>query len=158
LAHVYFNVTARLVELGEIALLYPELLPRLVEHPGVGLVIGREGDDVVVMGPRGTLTLNERRETEGEDPLATLADAPLAAEELRQMARFPHSGDLIVLGAWEPDPPQRVVTFENQVASHGGLGGEQLYPFILYADHQELAPEQVTNACKLYTFFRQAYH
>ena len=170
LAHVYFNVTTRPMELSEIVLLYPELLPRLVDHPGIGLVIGREGDDVVVMGPRGTLILNERSQVRGEDPLATLADAPLAAEELRQMAHFPHSGDLILFGAWEPNPPQRVITFENQVASHGGLGGEQLYPFILYAPvlrdacpedrrhHQELNPDQLTNACKLYTFFRLNYH
>jgi len=158
LAHLYFNVTARPVELGEITLLYPELLPHLVQHPGVGLVIGRQGDDVVVMGSQGTLILSERPEVSGKDPLATLADAGLAAEELRQMARFPHSGDLILLGAWEPQPPQRVITFEDQVASHGGLGGEQLYPFILYADHQELAPDQLTNASRLYTFFRRTYH
>ena len=159
LAHVYFNVTPRPLELSEIALLYPQLLPRLVEHPAIGLVMGREGDDVVVMGPRGTLTLNEGQpRVRGEDPLDTLADAPLAVEELRQMARFPHSGDLILLGAWEPHPPQRVIAFEDQVASHGGLGGEQLYPFILYADHRKLNPDQLTNACKLYTFFRQTYY
>ena len=160
LAHVYFNVTSRPMELGEITLLYPELLPCLVEHPGIGLVLGREGDGVVVMGPRGTLTLNERPEVDevdGEDPLATLADAPLAAQELRQMARFPHSGDLILLGTWEPQPPQRVVTFENQVASHGGLGGEQLYPFIMCADHKELSTDEFTNASDLYTFFDQTY-
>jgi hypothetical protein len=170
LAHVYFNVTPRSMELSEIALLYPKLLPRLVQQPGIGLVIGREGDDVVVMGPRGELILSERAEIRGEDPLATLADRPLAADELRQMARFPHSGDLILFGAWDPHPPQQVITFEDQVASHGGLGGEQLYPFILYAPvlgdacpengghHQELDPDQLTNPCRLYSFFRQTYH
>ena len=164
LAHVYFNVTPRRMEVSEIALLYPRLLPRLLNHPGIGLVIGCEGDDVVVMGHRGTLTLNTQPSVRGEDPLATLADARLAAEELGRLARFPHSGDLILLGAWEPDPPQRVITFEKQVASHGGLGGQQLYPFICYAPvlqdrrHQELNPDQLINACKLYTFFRLTYH
>jgi len=156
LAHVYFNVTPRPMELSEIAMLYPGLIDSLAEHPGIGLVVGREGDDVVVMGHQGTLVLNEQARLRGEDPLASLADPDLAAEELRRIARFPHSGDLILFGAWEPHPPQRVVTFENQIASHGGLGGEQLYPFIMYAD-QRLAPDQLTNACKLYTFFRQAY-
>jgi hypothetical protein len=170
LAHVYCNVTSRPMELSEIALLYPKLLPGLVQHPGIGLVIGREGDDVVIMGSRGELILNEHPEIKGEDPLATLADRPLTAEELRQMARFPHSGDLILFGTWDPHPPQQVTTFEDQVASHGGLGGEQMYPFILYAPvlgnacpesgghHQELDPDQLTNACRLYSFFRQTYH
>ena len=74
------------------------------------------------------------------------------------MARFPHSGDLILFGAWESHPPQRVIAFEDQVASHGGLGGEQSYPFIMCADHQQLDPSQLTNACDLYTFFSQTYH
>jgi len=159
LAHVYFNVTPRPMELSEITLLYPELLSRLLAHPGIGLVVGREGEDVVVMGRRGTLILNERQpQVSGEDPLATLADAPLAAEELRQLARFPHSGDLILFGAWEPKPPQRVISFEDQVASHGGLGGEQLYPFILYPSHLKFNPIRLTNACHLYTFFRDLYY
>ena len=164
LAHVYFNVTPRPMELSEIALVYPALLPPLLRHPGLGLVIGRQGEDVVVMGHRGTLTLSSQPRVRGEDPLATLADAPLAAEELGRLARFPHSGDLILFGAWEPDPPQRVITFENQVASHGGLGGEQLYPFICYASvlqdrrHEELNPEELINPRKLYAFFRRTYY
>ena len=158
LAHVYFNVTARPMELSEIAVLHPELLPRLLQHPGVGLVIARDSDDVIVMGPKGALTLSEQAVVRGEHPLATLADGPLAAEELRQMALFPHSGDLIVLGAWEPEAPQRVTAFEDQVASHGGLGGEQLYPFIVHADQHELVPERLTNARTLYAFFCRAYH
>jgi hypothetical protein len=170
LAHVYCNVTSRSMDLSELALLYPSLLPQLVHHPGIGLVIGREGEGVVVLGPKGELTLSEHPKIEGEDPLITLADRSAVTEELRQMALFPHSGDLILLGAWDPDPPQRVTTFEDQVASHGGVGGEQLYPFVLYAplqregglergrDHLALNPDQVTNARQLYTYFRQVYH
>jgi len=158
LAHVYFNVTRRRMEVREIALLYPELLPRLLNHPGIGLVIGCEEEDVVAMGHRGTLILGAQSTVRGENPLTTLADAGLAAQELAHLARFPHSGDLILLGAWEADPPQRVITFENQVATHGGLGGQQLYPFILYAAHQELNPDELVNAPQLYDFFRLTYH
>ncbi|MEA3344981.1 MAG: hypothetical protein U9Q78_01830, partial [Chloroflexota bacterium] len=69
-----------------------------------------------------------------------------------------HSGDLILLGAWEPQPPQRVITFEDQAASHGGVGGEQLYPFIPYDDNRGLDLDHLTNAHELYTFFRRTYH
>ena len=159
LAHVYFNVTRRSMELDEIELLYPDLVPRLVEHPGIGLVIGRQGGDVVAMGSGGKSVLGESPSAGGMNLLGTLADASLVEVELHQMALFPHSGDLIIFGAWESHAPQRVITFEDQVASHGGLGGEQSYPFILYAaHHQQLNPAQLTNARDLYTFFRQTYH
>jgi hypothetical protein len=160
------------MELSEITLLYPKLLSQLVQHPGIGLVIGREGDDVVVVGSQGELILNEHARVEGEDPLASLADGSTAANEIGRMARFPHSGDLVVFGSWDPTPPQQVTTFEDQVASHGGLGGEQMYPFIFYApfyapgdansadSHQRrrLDPDQLTDATKLYEFFRREYH
>jgi hypothetical protein len=129
LAHVYFNVNTRALDLSEIALLYPRLLSSLLEHPGVGWVVGRQGSQVVVMDQGGTLTLGRLAHVEGRHPLADLPEPDHAAAQLRRLARYPHSGDLILLGAWRDG---RVVTFEDQVASHGGLGGPQDYPFIIY--------------------------
>jgi hypothetical protein len=57
MSHVYFNVTPRPMNLSEIALLYPRLLNRLVEHEGIGLVVGREEGETVIVSKDGTLTL-----------------------------------------------------------------------------------------------------
>ena len=62
-----------------------------------------------------------------------------------------HSGDIIIFGAWREDG--EVVCFENQVASHGGLGGPQDYPFIMYPGELKLDLEKVTNAKDLYPHF-----
>ena len=48
LSHVYFEVTPRPMNLSEVALLYPGLLEALVAHEGIGLVVGREGEQVVL--------------------------------------------------------------------------------------------------------------
>ena len=137
MSHVYFNVTPRPMNLSEIALIYPELLNRLVEHEGIGLVVGREEGEAVIVGKGGTLVLpllsggsKEGEEVRGQNPLHCLPEPKLAANQLRQLASFPHSGDIIVFGAWREDG--EVVCFENQVASHGGVGGAQDYPFIMY--------------------------
>jgi hypothetical protein len=151
LSHVYFNVTPRPMNLSEIALLYPHLLNRLIEHEGIGLVVGREEEETVIVGKDGTLTLNERAEVRGQNPLLSLPEPELAASQLRQLASFPHSGDIIVFGAWREDG--EVVCFENQVASHGGLGGPQDYPFIIYPSESNLDLDQVTNAEDLYPHF-----
>ncbi len=152
MAHIYFNVSPSPLDLSEIAVLYPSLLRQLIEHPGIGLVVGREGGETVIVGKGGTITLDEEgAEIQGENPLASLPEPELAAEQLRRLASFPHSGDLILFGAWHGDG--KLVCFEDQVASHGGLGGPQDYPFIMYPRRLNLDLEKVTNAKDLYPHF-----
>lgn len=150
LAHVYFNVNRRALDLSDIALLYPRLLPSLLEHPGIGWVVGREGGQVVVMDQGGTLTLGRLEHVEGRYPLADLPEPAHAACQLRKLACYPHSGDLILLGAWRDG---RVITFEDQVASHGGLGGAQDYPFIIYPAHVVPALDERDGPMALYEHF-----
>jgi len=90
-------------------------------------------------------------EVRGQDPLRSLPEPKLAANQLRQLASFPHSGDIIVFGAWREDG--EMVCFEDQVASHGGLGGPQDYPFIMYPGELSLDLEEVTNSRDLYPHF-----
>jgi len=161
LSHVYFNVTPRPMNLSEIALIYPRLLNRLIEHQGIGLVVGREEGEVVIVGKDGTLALplhppknggdKAGVEVRGQNPLLFLPEPELAASQLRQLASFPHSGDIVIFGAWREGG--EVVCFENQVASHGGLGGPQDYPFIMYPGEFSLDLEEVTNAKDLYPHF-----
>jgi len=155
-AHVYFNVAPRKLRLGEIALLYPDLLSALLEHPGIGIILASEADCAVALGKRGQALLTPRgAEAEGENPL-TLADEPdIAAEQLRELASFPHSGDLILYGGWHR--PGVLVSFEDQVSTHGGVGGPQDYPFILYPAQYRIPTETITNARQLYPFFADLY-
>jgi hypothetical protein len=151
LAHVYFNVSDQRLNLSEIALLYPTLLTRLIEHPGIGLVVGRENEETVMMGRRGTLTV--RRDLDrlrGSNPLDGLSDPYYQAAQLEHVASFPHAGDLILLGAWENDA---VVTFEDQLGTHGGVGGPQEKPFILYPARVDWPSGAIKNPCDLYPLF-----
>ncbi len=149
LSHVYFEVTPRPMDLSEVALLYPSLLERLISHEGIGLVVGREGDQVLIAAQAGTLWIGpEGRRIEGQNPLDDLIDPKWAAEQLVRLARFPHSGDLILFGAWDGD---RVVSFEEQLASHGGLGGPQTWPFVAYPPDEALVGRGIDNAEEVYT-------
>ncbi len=155
-AHVYFNVAPRKLRLGEIAVLYPDLLASLVEHPGIGLILACEADCAVALGKAGQALLTPHgAEVEGENPLA-LADEPdIAAHQLRDLASFPHSGDLILFGGWHR--PGVLVSFEDQVSTHGGIGGPQDYPFILYPSTYSIPTEDIANARQLYPFFADLY-
>jgi hypothetical protein len=133
-----------------VALLYPRLLPSLLEHPGMGWIVGRQENQVVVMNRQGTLTLGRLEHVEGHHPLAELAEPDWAARQLRKLAGYPHSGDLILLGAWRDG---QVITFEEQVASHGGLGGPQDYPFVIYPTRVVPSLDRLDGPLALYEHF-----
>jgi hypothetical protein len=78
-----------------------------------------------------------------------------AADQLHRLAHFPHSGDLLALGAIEDDG--RVVTFEKQIATHGGLGGSQVEPFIAWPSECPLDPQSLNDANDLYRYFSNRY-
>jgi hypothetical protein len=152
------------MDLSEIALIYPSLLEGLASHPGIDLVVGREEGQVVVVGGQGTLWIGpESRRVEGQDPLrggqaaarlepgaprVRRSDEQWAAEQLARLARFPHSGDLILFGAWDG---QKVTAFEDQVATHGGLHGPQIWPFFASTTGEVLSPRGIDGAEEVYT-------
>lgn len=155
LSHVYFNVAAGQMALTDVVALYPKLLEALDKHEGVGLVVGREGEQVVVDGPRGTLWLGpDGSHLEGEDPLVGLSTREWAAQQIERLARFPHSGDLILFGTWDEDG---VISFEDQVATHGGLGGPQTWPFLAYSSRDRLSARGIENAEEVYARLARIY-
>jgi hypothetical protein len=50
-----------------------------------------------------------------------------------------------------------VVSFEDQVATHGGLGGPQDWPFIAFSSRDRISARRIDNAEELYTRLVRAY-
>jgi hypothetical protein len=151
LAHVYFNVSKQRLNLSDIAVLYPALLTRLIEHPGIGLVVGRESNETIMLGREGTLSMDEAiDQRHGSNPLVGLSDPPTQAAWIDRVASMPRAGDLMLLGTWDNGV---VVAFEDQVGTHGGLGGPQINPFILYPTEIELPAGAINNSYDLYPVF-----
>ncbi|MDY7080349.1 MAG: alkaline phosphatase family protein [Chloroflexota bacterium] len=157
LAHVYFNVSPRPLDLIEVILLYPQLVDSLLATQGIGAIAGRSEEQTILLGQRGGLlvTGGEREIVKQPHPLATLGDVAYAADQIHHLAHFPHAGDLILFGAVEPDG--KVTSFEDQVATHGGLGGPQGYPFIAWPSERSMASEALNDAQDLYLYFAQHY-
>ncbi|MFB6716524.1 MULTISPECIES: phage holin family protein [unclassified Streptomyces] len=107
----------------------PALLGTLANHPGIGFLLVRsERHGSVVLGRGGVETpLSELKD--GEGPLASFG--PGAAAAVRRTDTFPHVADIMVNSMYDK-PTGRVHAFEEQIGSHGGLGGEQSRPFLLW--------------------------
>ncbi|MBK6898527.1 MAG: phage holin family protein [bacterium] len=130
LAHIYREGAPRPLRLAEMTSLYPGLVEGLASHAGIGFVLARDDDGTALMIGRDGVRNLDTGELRGDaDPLAPYWDRDLWTGELSALLSHPHAGDLIVNGALLPD--RRVVVFEEQLGSHGGLGGPQTEPFIL---------------------------
>lgn len=125
---VYFTSSPDRMSREDIESRHPGLVAALVAHPGIGVVVLRSKAGVVAIGAGGTSFLDEGRVV-GLDPLAVYG--PMAGEGLRRVAGFDNSGDLIAIGRYDPNTGE-VVSFEELIGSHGGLGGRQGEPFIAY--------------------------
>jgi hypothetical protein len=121
---------------------YPHLIETLVRHPGIEFVTVRSAKGLVAIGSQGTRDLDEGAVT-GVDPLAKHSST--AADGLRRIAGFANSGDMIVVGRFDPDTSQ-VVSFEELVGSHGGLGGPQGEPFIAHPAELPLDEQPLVGA------------
>ncbi|ANP50602.1 uncharacterized membrane protein YvlD (DUF360 family) [Streptomyces griseochromogenes] len=112
----------------EIETRHPALLTTLANHPGIGFLLVRsEEHGGVLLGAYGTET--PLSELDGQPgPLAPFG--PGAAEAVRRTHSFPHTADIMVNSFHDPADGE-VLAFEEQIGSHGGLGGAQSRPFLL---------------------------
>ncbi|MFF5563719.1 phage holin family protein [Streptomyces sp. NPDC012623] len=106
---------------------HPALLRTLANHPGIGFLLVRsEEHGSVVLGPAGVeIPVGELTD---DGPLAAMG--PGAADAVRRTDGFPHVADIMVNSMYDPETG-RVHAFEEQIGSHGGLGGEQSRPFLM---------------------------
>jgi hypothetical protein len=156
LAHVYLNVSPRPLDLTEVVVLYPELVDALLATGEIGAVVARSGEQTVVLGREGgSAIIGSDSSVEGPHPLSDYGDETYVADQLHYLAHFPHSGDLVLLGA--VDPSGSVVTFEQQVSTHGGFGGLQGEPFIAWPAECQVRPEALNDPRDLYPYFMHNY-
>ncbi|MBD3006193.1 phage holin family protein [Streptomyces sp. 5-10] len=135
---------------------HPALLRALADHPGVGFVLVRsEAHGAVVLGADGAEHRLDTGEVVGVSPLTVFG--PGAESAVRRTAHFRNTPDIMVNSAYDP-ARGTVHAFEEQIGSHGGLGGEQGHPFLLWP--AELTPpvaagEELVGAERVHQVLRR---
>jgi hypothetical protein len=129
--------------LEEIEERHPRLLTALREHPHVGFLLVRSASDgPLVLGPDGTRRLRDDH-VDGADP--TLPFSPSAARHLLRADSFPHAPDILVNSFYDRDTDEGCA-FEELISFHGGMGGPQTRPFLLYPVRLKLPAERLVGA------------
>jgi hypothetical protein len=119
--------------------MFPRLLTGLVEHPGISFIMARSRTEGGLVLADGGIYYLDRGYASGRDPLAGFG--PNAAAHLRRTDRFPNAPDVLVMSMLDGTSGE-VAAFEELVGCHGGLGGPQTLPFVLYPSDLPLDPER----------------
>jgi uncharacterized membrane protein YvlD (DUF360 family) len=144
---VYLMEERRRLTREEIEERHPDLIPALRDHPHVGWLLVRSASQgPVVFGAAGTRYLVEDR-VEGVDPLGPFSD--LAPAHLLRTDGFENVPDILVGSFYDPDLDEGCA-FEELISFHGGLGGPQTRPFILYPDTLPVPDEPIVGAAAVH--------
>jgi uncharacterized membrane protein YvlD (DUF360 family) len=140
---VYLMDEPHRLSFEEIESRHPRLVPALREHQHLGwLLVLSAQDGPLVLGPRGTRYLETGR-VEGEDPLAGFE--PNAPKHLLRASGFAHAPDILVGSFYDPSRDEGCA-FEELISFHGGLGGPQTRPFLLYPSGLALPEGAIVGA------------
>jgi uncharacterized membrane protein YvlD (DUF360 family) len=108
---------------------WPQLLPALVDHDGIGfLLVHSEEFGPVVLGRDGLHRLRTGVVL-GQDPLTPYGEH--AAALVARVSAFPNCADVVINSRYDPTTDE-ASPFEPHVGSHGGLGGTQQHGFLLH--------------------------
>ena len=148
---IYLMEERRRMTLEEIEERHPALIPALREHPHVGwLLVRSEKDGPVALGGGGVRYLTDDR-VEGADPLTNFS--PTAPVHLRRTDGFADVADIMVGSFYDPQLDEGCA-FEELISFHGGLGGLQTRPFILYPSLLSLPDEPIVGAASVHALLR----
>ena len=125
---------------------HPRLVPALRAHPHVGWLLVRAASGPVVLGATGSRDLVSGA-VEGDDPLAPFA--PEAAQHLARTDGFSNVADIMIGSFYSADLEQGCA-FEELISFHGGLGGPQTRPFILYPVELAAPKQPILGAARVH--------
>ncbi len=148
---IYLTQWKQRLNYEEIVMLFPDLIPGLVKHSGIGFILVNSiSNGGMVIGQDGIYYL-DNDEIVGENPLKGFGKN--AARHLRRENSFKNMPDILVNSFYD-EKHDEVCAFEELVGSHGGLGGDQTHPFILYPSNWE-DPGELIGAESIYKFLKK---
>ena len=148
---IYLTQWKERLNYEEIVMLFPDLIPGLVKHSGIGFILVNSiANGGMVIGQNGIYYLDSDRVV-GENPLKGFGKN--APKHLKRQNSFKNMPDIMVNSFYD-EKHNEVCAFEELIGSHGGLGGDQTRPFILYPSQWQ-DPGELVGAESIYRFLKK---
>ena len=147
---IYFTDWSDRMTYEQIEDAFPGLLNGLAHHEGIGFVMVKSDIyDTIVLSNDDVLYL-DTEEYYGNHFLDSFGKNTI--KKLKRTDGFAHVPDILVNSAYDIDNDE-VYAFEELIGNHGGAGGNQQYPFILYPSEWSLE-EEIFGSENVYKFFK----
>ena len=151
LAMIYLTQWHHRLTYEEINEMFPQLISEIVNNEYIGFILVRssqKGD--MAIGKNGIYYLDSG-EIEGQNPLEGFGDN--IAKHLKRNSTFKYTPDILVNSFYDAENDE-VCAFEELVGSHGGVGGSQSEPFILYPSDWIVPDEEIVGAENIYKLLK----
>ena len=151
LAMIYLTQWHHRLTYEEINEMFPQLISEIVNNEYIGFILVRssqKGD--MAIGKNGIYYL-DIDEIEGQNPLEGFGDN--IAKHLKRNSTFKYTPDILVNSFYDAENDE-VCAFEELVGSHGGVGGSQSEPFILYPSDWIVPDEEIVGAENIYKLLK----
>jgi putative membrane protein len=149
---ISFPEWPELMTLEELDAAFPALVPGLVDHPGMSLALVTSAQHGPLAIGKGGVYYLETDKVDGTDPIARFG--PHAARHLLREAKFDNVPDIVVIGEVNEQTGE-VPAFEDKLGNHGGLGGWQREPFVLFPSEFTPEVEEIVGAGHLHDHLKQ---
>ena len=152
LAMIYLTQWSQRLTYEELNSYFPELIPGLINNEYIGFILvkSQEHGDLAI-GRNGTYFLDSG-EIEGENPLEGFGEN--IVRHLKRTSSFEHTPDILVNSFYDKQADE-VCAFEELVGSHGGAGGDQSKPFILYPSSWKVSDDDIIGAENIYKLLKE---
>ena len=152
LAMIYLTQWSQRLTYEELNSYFPELIPGIINNEYVGFILvnSKEHGDLAI-GKNGTYYLDSGK-IDGENPLLGFGDN--IVRHLKRTSSFEHTPDILVNSFYD-EKADEVCAFEELVGSHGGVGGDQSKPFILYPSSWNVSDDEIIGAESIYELLKE---
>ncbi len=148
---IYFTDWSNRMTYEQIEDAFPGLVNGLASHEGIGFIMLKSSVlGTIVLSDDNVYYLDDE-EYDGEKFLEKYGEN--VTKHLKRTDSFEHVPDILVNSTYD-EKKDEVYAFEELIGSHGGLGGTQQEPFILYPSGWELN-EKIIGAENVHKFFRK---
>ena len=151
LAMIYLTQWNHRLTYEEIQKFFPELIPGIVNNEYIGFLVVKSSEKGnMAIGKNGTYYLDSD-EIIGENPLEGFGKN--IVRHLKRNVSFKYTPDILVNSFYDEENDE-VCAFEELVGSHGGAGGSQSKPFILYPSSWNIDEGEIVGAESIYRILK----
>jgi len=148
---IYFNKYKHRLTAEEIEKTYPGLLDGLRKQKYIGfLLVNSRKNGGVILNKNGKYPLTKLNTNE-INPLTEFG--PNAIEKVKAANKCKFVAD-IMINSFYDEKIDEVAAFEEQVGSHGGMGGKQSFPFIFFPNNWYFPHKEILGAEKLHLLLK----